>query len=253
MNPFIITLISAASLCGGAALGMVLQRWLPRKHLSSEMQDLVKLSAGTIATLTALVLGLLVSSAKSSYDAVNTGVVQGSAKFILLDRTLARYGPEAGAVREQLKRALAGAIARVWPREKTGVPALAAFEHGNGMELVQDKLAELAPKSDAQRQVLAQAQQIAGDLSQTRWLLIEEMQSQLPWPLLLILIFWLFLLFVSFGMFAPRNCMALAVLFVGACALSAAIFLVLELNQPLGGLMKISDAPLLNALQFMGQ
>lgn len=253
MSPFIITLLCAIGICGGAVLGLGLQPLLRRKHLSSEMQDLVRISAGTIATLTALVLGLLVSSAKSSYDEVNTGVVQGSAKFILLDRTLARYGPDARAVREQLKLALTGAIGRVWPEEKTGTNALVAFEHGNGMELVQDKLSELTPKTDAQKQAFAQAQQMAFDLSQTRWLLIEEMQSQLPAPLLLILIFWLILLFVSFGLFAPRNLMALTVLFVGACALSAAIFLVLELNQPLAGLMKISSAPLRNALQYMGK
>ena len=232
---------------------MGLQRRLPETHLGKEMQDLVKLSAGTIATLTALVLGLLVSSAKGSYDAVNTGVVQGGVKFILLDRTLARYGPEAKAAREQLKRALASAIERVWPTEKTGITALTALERAHGMELVQDKLDELTPKNEAQRQALAESQQILNDLSQTRWLLVEEAQSRLPVPLLLILIFWLVLLFVSFGLFAPRNLTALTVLFVVACSLSAAIFLVLELNEPLGGLMKVSDAPLQNAMQHMGQ
>src|SRR5215472_11387667 len=110
---------------------MALQRRLPEHHLSKETQDLVKLGAGTIASLTALVLGLLVSSAKSSYDAVNTGLVQGSAKFILLDRTLARYGPEANPVRKQLKQALAGAMHRIWPAEKTGTTGVAAMDGAN--------------------------------------------------------------------------------------------------------------------------
>ncbi|HTV39784.1 MAG TPA: hypothetical protein VMF08_04360 [Candidatus Sulfotelmatobacter sp.] len=253
VDSLIITLISAVCIFAGALLGMGLQRRLPKQHLSNEMQDLVKLSAGTIATLTALVLGLLVSSAKSSYDEIKTGIVQGSAKFILLDRTLARYGPEANPVREQLKLALAGAVERVWPTEKTGITVLTALERAHGMELVQDKLGELTPKNETQRLALAQSQQIVNDLSQTRWLLIEEAQNQLPVPFLVILIFWLVLLFVSFGLFAPRNSMALAVLFLVACSLSAAIFLVLELNQPLAGLMKVSDAPLLNAMQNMGQ
>jgi hypothetical protein len=253
MSSITIGLISAGSLFTGALLGMGLARRLPGHHLSKEMQDLVKLTSGTIATLTALVLGLLVSSAKSSFDAVNTGVVQGSAKFILMDRTLARYGPETKAIREQLKRALAGGIERVWPEEKTGVSALTAFERGNGLELVQDKLGELTPKNEVQRQALAQAQQMVNDLNQARWLLVEEAQSRLPIPLLLILVFWLVLLFVSFGLFAPRNVMALTVLLVGACALSAAISLVLELNQPLDGLIKVSCAPLQNALHHMGQ
>jgi hypothetical protein len=178
MSSLSIGFISAACIFGGALLGMGLQRLLPGHHLGREMQDLVKLSAGTIATLTALVLGLLVSSAKSSFDAINTGVVQGSAKFILLDRTLARCGPEARPVREQLKRTLAAGIETVWPKEKTGIPALTAFERSNRMELVQDQLREMPPPQKAsQRQAFAQAQQVASDLGQIRWLLLEQAQT----------------------------------------------------------------------------
>ena len=251
MNSTFIALASAGCIFAGALLGLALQRLLPGHHLNKETQDVVKLSAGTIATLTALVLGLLVSSAKSTFDTMNNGIVQGSAKIILLDRALARYGPETKAAREQLKRSIAAAIEMVWPMEKTGVPALTAFERANGMELVQDKLNELTPQNDTQRHALSRAQQIVGDLGQTRWLLIEQEQNQLPFPLLLILVFWLALLFVSFGLFSPPNVTALTVLFVGACAVSAAIFLVLELNRPLEGFIKISNAPLRNALQHL--
>ncbi len=253
MNSFVIGLISAGSIFVGGVLGMGLQRRLPGHHLSKEMQDLVKLSAGLIATLTALVLGLLVSSAKGSFDTINSGIVQGSAKYVLLDRALARYGAEAKPVREQLKRTLAAGIEMVWPSEPAAISGLTAFERANGMELVVEKLGDLTPKTDGQRQSLAQAQQIAGDLGQLRWLLIEQSQNRLPLPLLVILVFWLVLLFVSFGLFAPRNRMALIVLFVGACAISGAIFLVLELNRPLDGVVKASSAPLRNALQHLGQ
>jgi len=253
MNATSIALGSAGCIFLGALLGLALQRLLPAHHLSKETQDVVKLSAGTIATLTALVLGLLVSSAKSSFDTMSNGVVQGSAKIILLDQALARYGPEANAARQQLKRSIAAGIESVWPTEKTGVPALTAFERANGMELVQDKLSELTPQKDVQRQALARAQQIVSDLSQTRWLLIEQEQNQLPFPLLIILVFWLTLLFVSFGLFAPPNATALIVLFLGACAVSAAIFLVLELSKPLEGFIKLSNAPLRNALQHLNQ
>jgi hypothetical protein len=253
MSSLTVGLISAASIFGGSVLGMGLRRLLPGHHLSKETQDVVKLSAGTIATLTALVLGLLVSSAKSSFDTMNTGVVQGAAKIILLDRTLARYGPESRPARDQLKRSIAAGVEAVWPTEKTGVSALTAFERANGMELVQDRLRELTPQSDVQRQILSQAQGIVGDLTLSRWLLLEEAQTELPRALLLILVFWLTLLFVSFGLSAPPNGTALTVLSVGACAVSAAIFLVLELNRPLDGIVKISSTPLLNALQHLGQ
>src|SRR5215471_10242056 len=245
MNAIVIAFVSIGCIFAGALLGLALQRLLPGHHLSKETQDIVKLGAGTIATLTALVLGLLVSSAKSSFDTMNNGIVQGSAKFILLDRALARYGPETKAARAEVQRALAVTIEMVWPTEKTGVSALTAFERANGMqvELVQDKLSELTPRNDAQRKALARAEQIVGDLSQTRWLLIEQEQSQLPLPLL----------FVSFGLFAPTNTTALTVLFVGACAISAATFLVLELSKPLEGFIQISSAPLRNALQHLNQ
>ena len=253
MNSTSIALASAACIFLGALLGLLLQRLLPGHHLSKETQDVVKLSAGTIATLTALVLGLLVSSAKSSFDTMNNGIVQSSAKIIILDDDLARYGPETKAAREQLKRAVAATIERIWPAEKTGVSALSVIERANGMKLVQDKVSELKPQTDAQRQALGRAQQIVTDVSQTRWLLIEQERNQLPLPLLVILVFWITLLFVSYGLFAPTNATALTVLFLGACAISAAIFLVLELNQPLEGFIKVSAAPLRNALLHLNE
>src|SRR5262244_580740 len=133
-------LISAGIIVVGSLFGIWLQRVLPKHYRDKETQDVVKLSAGTIATLTALVLGLLVSSAKNSFDAMSNGMVQSSAKVILLDAALARYGPETKAARAEVQRALAVTIEMIWPTEKTGVSALTAFERANGMqvELVQD-------------------------------------------------------------------------------------------------------------------
>ena len=179
--------------------------------------------------------------------------MQGSVKVILLDHALARYGPETKSVREQLKRAVATAIETIWPTDKTGASGLTAFERAKGMELVQERLSELTPQNNAQRHALARAQQILADLIQTRWLLIEQEQNQLPFHLLLILVFWLSLLFVSFGLFAPSNLTALTVLFLGACAISAAIFLVLDLDRPLEGFIKISSNPMRDALSHLNQ
>jgi len=250
-----IALMSAGCIFSGALVGLGVQRLLPGHHLGKETQDVVKLSAGMIATLTALVLGLLVSSAKSSFDTMNSGIVQSSAKIILLDRALAHYGPEAKPVREQFRRSIAATIDVLWPPKKSEATGLSGFErlNGAGLDLAQDKLNELTPQNETQRQALARAQGILGDLAQTRWLLIEQEQNQLPLPLLLILVFWLALLFVSFGLFAPRNVTALTVLFIGACAVSAAIFLVLELSKPLEGVIQLSSAPLRNALQHLDQ
>jgi hypothetical protein len=252
MSSITIGLITAGCTFGGALLGVWLQNWLPRHHLDKDSFEIVKLGAGMLATITALVLGLLVSSAKSTFDTINEGIKQVSAKTILLDRTLAQYGPEAQTVREQLKRSVAASLEAARLRQSVGASGLATVQLTNRVEAVQGRLRELTPQTEGQRQLLLQANQIAGDLAQTRWLLMEEAQNELPPPLLAILICWLTVLFVSFGLFSPRNATVVTVLFVCACSMSAAIFIILELNRPLDGFLKVSSAPLRNVLEHLG-
>jgi hypothetical protein len=252
MSSITIGLITAGCTFSGALVGVWLQNRLPRHHLDKESQEAVKLGAGMIATITALVLGLLVSSAKGTFDTINDGIKQESAKIILLDRILAQYGPEAQGIRDQMKRSLAASLEAARLRKPAGAPEQAAVQVTNRVEGVQGLLRILTPQTEGQRQLLAQAQQVAGDMSQTRWLLMEEAQNELPLPLLVILICWLTVLFVSFGLFAPRNVTVITVLFVCACSMSAALFLILEMNRPLDGFIKVSNAPLRNIMQYLG-
>jgi len=251
MTSLTIGLLSAACICLGALVGFGLQLVLPAHHLSKETQDMVKLAVGVIATSTALVLGLLVSSSKGQFDAMGERLVQFGANIIILDSTLAEYGPEAKPAREQLRRSVEGVLQRLWPEERTGGSTLAVIEDTRPLEAVRVKLRELKPGTDEQRARLTQAHQIVNDISRLRWVLIEEAQRGLPPILLGVLIFWLALLFMSFGLFAPRNVTVFLALFVSACSMAAAIFLVLEMNSPLDGLMKISSAPLRKALEIM--
>jgi hypothetical protein len=253
MSSTTIGLITAGCTFGGALFGIWLHNRLPRHHLDNDSFEIVKLGAGMLATITALVLGLLVSSAKGTYDTMNDGIRQVSAKTILLDRTLAQYGPEAQAVRDQVKRSIAAAVEAAFRREHTGASGLTASQSTNRVEAVQGRLRELTPQTGPQRQLLVEANQIAGDLAQTRWLLMEDAQNELPIPLLVILICWLTVLFVGFGLFSPRNATVVTVLFVCACSMSAAIFLVLEMNRPLDGVIKVSSAPLRHVLEHLGQ
>src|SRR6184192_3282319 len=253
MNSLTIGLISVGCIFGGALLGLFLQGLLPEHHFRDNSKDAVKVVAGTIATLAALVLGLLVGSAKSSFDATSTAITQSGAKIILLDRVLAAYGPETKDVREQLRRAVAAGIEMFWPEEKAGGSGLAGFERANAMEVVQAKLHELKPATDVQRQLLSQAEQISNDMLQARWLLIEQAQSALPVPFLVVLLFWLTMLFLSFGLFAPRNATTITVLLISALSVSGAIFIILEMNHPLQGMIKVSSAPMRKALEHLGQ
>lgn len=248
-----IALISLACLSGGILLGAVLRAFLPEHHLRDDSKDVVKTAAALIATLAALVLGLLVSSAKSSFDTMNSGVTQAGAKIILLDRVLARYGPEAKGVRDLLRHEVSVTLERVWPEEKNKLDDLSTVEASKEIEGVHTGIRELSPQNESQKSIQSQALEISSDLQQTRWLLIEETQGTLPTALISILIFWLTVLYVSFGLFAPRNATTITALFICALSIAGSIFLIQELNRPVEGFIKISSAPLEKALHLIGK
>lgn len=247
-----MTLISAGLIVAGVLLGFCLQTILPRSHLTDESKETLRIAGGLLATLTALVLGLLVTAANGSFDATNTAIVQGGAKMIMLDRVLANYGPESSAARAQLRQSLSDGIRRIWLPDKRQVGGSQALESGIEMLAVQKKLHELKPQNNAQQALIEQASQITRELAQSRWVIIEQMQNHLPIPLLIVLVFWSTALFVSFGLLAPRNVTVLVVLLVCALSVSMAIGLVLELNRPLDGIIRVSDAPLRKVLEFIG-
>jgi hypothetical protein len=240
MSSLTIGLISAGCIFGGALLGMWLRKVLPEHHLDAASKDTIKLGAGLLATLSALVLGLLVSSAKSSLDAMNPGITQAGAKILLLDHMLADYGPETKNVREQLRQIVASSIDRIWPG-KGGTGGLQAVESlDDAGKLYKAKLRELTPTNDFQKSRLAQAVQISDDVLQTRLLLMEGQQANLPATFIVVLVFWLTGLFISFGLFAPSNGVVMTVLLICALSVSSAIFLILEMNRPLDGFIKAS-------------
>jgi hypothetical protein len=207
---------------------------------------------GLVATMAALVLGLLVSSAKSFYDAQSTAVTQVSVRVILLDRMLANYGPETKEVRDQMRGLLAESIDMIWPLERTKPSRLGA-PPTTGPEGVIGRIRALSPEDDQQRSIKAQALSTVMDLSQTRWLMYEQEANSVSSPMLVILVFWLTTIFVSFGLFAPRNATVIAALFVAGLSVSGAIFLILEMYSPFGGLIQISSGPLRATLAQLGQ
>ena len=252
MSSLAIALVAFACMFGGALTGLFIQRFLP-PHQRSESRDAIKMGVGLIGIMAGLVLGLLVGSAKSSFDSINAGLTQGGAKLITLDRILAQYGPEATDVRYELRGFVATSVASLWPKENTASGGFKAVEQTRGMEEVREKLQQLSPQTESQRWIQSQAIQMSTDLLQSRWLLIEQGHNSLPIPLLVILIFWFTILNITYGLLAPRNRTVIAVLFVCALSVSGAIFLILEMNDPLGGMIKASSAPMRNALEQLGK
>jgi hypothetical protein len=90
-------------------------------------------------------------------------------------------------------------------------------------------------------------------MARATWLLLELTQERVPATFLVILIAWLVIIFFGFGLFAPTNGTVVCALLFSALAASGAIFLILEMYDPVGGLLKISVTPLLTALQNIGQ
>jgi hypothetical protein len=235
---------------GGALLGMILNARLPNHHLSDDSRDVVKLGMGLIATITALVLGLLTASAKTSFDTQRNGLAQLAANVVLLDRILAHYGPEASRAREQLRNAVADLLERTWPEHGSRSGHL---EAPGGYENVYETIQALTPKTEGQRSLLAAALKTGVDIAQTRWLLFAQKGSSLPTPFLIVMVFWLAMLFASFSLFARPNATVVATLLVCALSVAGAIFLILELDRPFGGFIKISSDPLERALELLGR
>lgn len=253
VSAWAITAILFACVFGAALLGMLLCAALPEHHLDDRSKDVVRIGMGLVATMAALVMGLLVASAKGSYDTQRSGLDQISANITLLDTTLAQFGPEARNARDLLRHAVSLALARIWPQDASQTSTVAPLSAAEGRNLY-GKIQELSPGNDKQRELRSQALQIALDVGRERWLLAaEEESSSIPVPFLVVVIFWLAVLFASFGLFAPPNATVIVTLFVCALSVSGAIFLILELAEPFGGLIQVSSAPLREAFAHLGR
>lgn len=243
----------AAFVCGcvfgGALLGMWVRSRLPQHHLDKPTEDAVRIAMGTLATLTALVLGLLVASARSSFDTRAAEITELSADLILLDRQLVHYGADATEARHLLHRYARHVGKLAWPDEFGH-----AAEHDGWvlLETVQDRVRALAPPDDAHAWLRSRALEVSGAIARTRWLIDVQRASSVPLPFLGVLVLWLTVLFASFGLFSPRNGTVAAAMLVAAISIAASIFLILEMDKPFTGTIRIPSAPVREALVRMG-
>jgi hypothetical protein len=224
---------------------------LPEHHLGDDSRHLLEVSLGIIGTMSGLVLGLLVASATGSYNAQRNEVQDASSRIILLDHLLAHYGPPAEPARRALRATVQQTLTRIWPQEDAPGDASQHLASIGG-EVVLDRIADLAPKTDLQTSLKPQALGIVISLGQLRWLMFEQGTSSISLPLLLLLIFWFTITFMGFGLFAPSNATVLIALGLCALAVSGAIFIMLEMYTPFSGLLQIPSEPLREALTLLG-
>jgi hypothetical protein len=252
MSELSIAAIVFACCLGAAFVGIFLGRVIPDQHRDSDSKDTVKLVMGLIATMAALVLSLLIASAKSSFDAQQIGLEQLATNVIELDRQLAAFGPETKGIRDSLRTAMVGLHDRIWSAEGATPDTIDPRARADFYDAMSGAMQSLPATTDAQRYDKQTALDLAKTIAHTRLLMFVETTAKISTPLLVILILWVSTLFLGFGVFARLNPTACGSFLVGSVCVAAAIFLILELSLPFSGLMRLSDGPVRYAISRVG-
>ena len=246
MIDFVTGLIAFVAIFSGALIGIFAARALPEHHLSNESRNAVTVSAAIVGTLSALVIGLMISTASSSFSTRSREVTKIAVNLVLINRMMQRYGPEAGDVRAKVRTYATAKMQELFPPAgELSEPTEATIRM---METTQDSILSLVPTDERQRWLRSQALTLSDGLLEARWMLAEEADSHIPTSFLILLIFWLTLVFASFGLFAPPNTSVIVVLCLCSIAVSGGITMILELDSASSGLVRISAEPMRNAL-----
>lgn len=240
-------------LSAATAIGMMVRGRLPDHHLNAESKDVIRLATAVVGTLSALALGLLIASAKSTYDNAEVEMRTAAARVLLLDRVMAHYGPETDNARQLLRELIEKRLTRGWTAETTDQASGKTLGEYQDIEAVQGDLRSLSPRDAVQSSLQARALEVSGMVAESHWLLVESGNEGLPWPFLIVLVYWLALLFATFGLQAPPNPTVVSILLVCALSVAGAIFLISDMANPYLGLIRVSDAPLQSALARLGQ
>lgn len=252
MTIVLFGLLAFAVIFGGGIVGFIVGELMPESYNDAATRAVMQTAMRTVSLLAALVLGLLVATAKNKFDTSNMQVERFASDLMSLDRELANYGPEASDIRSLLRKYTVAKIASTWPSESAPKPALDDLPPWRLIDAIQQQLRRLTPQSGDQRATLAGALQIAGDLAKATWLQKAQESDHVPQPFVLVLMAWLFILFVGFGVFGTRNALTVTALFVCALSIASAVALVNDLDSPFGGLVKVSAQPMEKALAQLG-
>jgi hypothetical protein len=202
MNTTFTALVVLGCLVVAVLLGKALRRLLPEDHLTADSRDTIKLAMGLVATMTALVLGLLVSSAKGAYDTKRSEVIQMAAKVAFLDRLLSLYGPESAEARAGFHEAVQEAVRQMWDDEAGASANLAPNTQSGNVVYV--AVQNLSPHDDTQRKLKDQAITLATELGQVRSLLAAQAVTSISQAMLIILVSWLVVIFSALACWRRR-------------------------------------------------
>jgi hypothetical protein len=232
-------------------VGLCLHRVLPASHLTKDTQDVIRLGTGMLSVLASLVLGLLIATAKSSYDSTDQAVRNYAAELSLLNEVLRDYGGTAKTPRNLLGRYTERFLLNGWPPNGQRAPRLEDEKTGQLLERVRESIRALVPVDKGQAQLQDQATTITLNLLRQRWLLIEQQGPTVQRIVLGVLVSWVTVIFASFGLNAPRNGSVVGAFLICALAIGGSVFLILEMDRPLDGVMRVSSWPVEDAISHM--
>ena len=246
-SPPVIGLIIFAVFLAGAFGGWAARQRLPAHHLTDETKSLVSVSMAVVGTISALVLGLLISNANTSFIARGDEVTALSADILRLDQMLRLYGPEANPARGKLRQYAERKTTDLFPEvaRDLQVDNPGTYEV---LQQVEYLMLELQPSDPRRQWFLEQAKVLAARIGNTRWLLAQHNGHGTPKVFVALVVFWLTLLFASFGLFAPRSFISAFVLTLCALAVAGAVEVILEFEQPFGGVLHVSQLPMRQAV-----
>jgi hypothetical protein len=256
------TLLLMVILCASAAIGFFVHSRLPEQHRSAQSIGLVQLVIGLLVTFIAIVLGLSTTSVKAGFDTAYNARGHYAGELAQMDRCLRDYGPETAPIREQLRAYVAAVIASTWPNEPP--PASVSYPDASKMARSREnpilaslvnavglKTRSLLPPDQLHKNLMAACVQDYRDLIQARWTVIEGLRQSISTPFYWVLVFWLAILFGSFGLTAAPNPMIATVIALCALSVSAAVLVIKDLDEPYGGLFGIPSASMRDALADM--
>lgn len=246
----ILILVFGATLAA-SRVGAKIARLLPQTHLTPEARHSAHVGIGMLATLLALVLGLLITSAKHSFDDRQGELLRISSTVVLLDRALVGYGEGAAPARMLLRQLFAGVHRRIKPEEGVQAKASSPMDSLNALTQLQHTVLHLPVNNEVERWYQARAMQLTAEIAQDRVLMVEQHHSTVPVVLVVVVSVWVILIYLGLGVFGVRNRTVNTVLDVCALAFACAIFLVIELDTPYAGMVGVSTEPLGRAAQAL--
>ena len=252
MHTALISLIALALIIAGTLIGAFARTFLSDEHLNSDTKDVVKMSVGLIATMSALVLGLLIATGKTSFDARVTQVRQIAANALLLDQALTQYGSDTANVRIALRLSFGLMVDRIWNENSSQSRPPSAFHMTGAADSFIQSLVNLPAATDYQRALKTDIVNTASEIAKDRLSLFVQGRDTISMPFLIILVFWLTVIFGVFGLLTRLNILAAIIMLLCAVSVSGSIFLILDLNRPFDGLMRIPSAQMRNALPPLG-